>query len=282
MMIKQIGMEILAEWNRVEATRLGAALAFYSMLSIAPLLVVAIAVAGAILGESAVRGELSHQMQELIGAKGAAAIEELISSSARQNTEGLFASALSFLMLLWAAGSVVSELRSSLNKIWGRDGEDTFKGFVLGRTYALALVLGAGFLLLLSLLASAVLAALSKHLSVAVGGLTPVLELWNFVSSLVLGTILFALIIRGIPGVDVSWRDTMPGAFLTAVLFTFGKYLIGLYLGRAGIDSTYGAAGSLVIFLLWVYYASQILYLGAIVTKIWVQHHAPRPVLVAG
>lgn len=269
--VRRFAFALADEWGRVETQRRGASLAFFSMLSIAPLLVVAVWVAGLVLEEQAVRGELSTQIARLVGQRGAESVENMIQASALQTKEGFFASLWGVLLLTFAASSVVSELRRTLNLIWEAPVDSTFRGFVLGTGNAVALVLGAGFLLLLSLLISAGLAVVSTYFSWPFEGLPYALEIWNLLTFLVVGTVLFALIMSGIPNVSLSFRDVLPGAFLTAVLFTVGKSALGLYLGRTSFGSTYGAAGSLAVFLIWVYYASQIFYVGATVTKLWVR-----------
>ncbi|MBI2689958.1 MAG: YihY/virulence factor BrkB family protein [Acidobacteria bacterium] len=268
---KRFLFALASEWARVETQRRSACLAFFSMLSIAPLLVVAVWVAGLVLGRQAVRGELSMQVAYLIGQRGAEAVENMIKASAFASGVGVLASVWGVLLLLLAAAGVVGELRRTLNLIWEAHEDSTFRGFVLNTGNALALVLGAGFLLLLSLIVSAALTVIGRFFPFLFAGIPYAIEIWNLATFLLFATLLFALIMSGIPFVTIRFREVLPGAFITALLFALGKSALGYYLGRASFASTYGAAGSLAIFLVWVYYAAQIFYLGATITKLWVR-----------
>lgn len=269
---KRFLFALIDEWLRVEGQRRGAALAFFSMLSMAPLLVVAVWVAGLALGEQAVRGELSTQISRLVGARGGEALESMIQASAIKNREGVLASMWGLGILVVGASGAVGELRRTLNVIWEAQMDNaSFRTYAMGTGKAFALVLGAGFLLLVALLVSAGLSVVSRFFSGAIGENPVVLAWWNGATTLVVCTLLFALIMSGIPNTPIRFHEVLPGAFLTAVFFEFGKAGLGAYLGRAGFGSTYGAAGSLAAFLVWVYYASQIFYFGATMTKIWVR-----------
>jgi membrane protein len=264
---KNILVEAYKDWQEDEAPRMGAALAYYTVLSLAPLLIITIAVAGLVLGEEAARGQLMTQVSGLVGEQGGQAIQSMV-QGAQSKTGGIWASVLGFLTLLWGASSVVGELQASLNKVWDVEKRDDegIAGTVKQKSYAMALVLGCGFLLLVSLAVSAGI-AMAEELMKSVLPLPEfVLQGIHLVASLAIFSIVFAAIFRFLPQADVEWSDVIPGAIFTALLFTIGKFAIGLYLGKASIGSTYGAAGSLVIVLVWVYYSAQIFFFGAEVT----------------
>jgi membrane protein len=266
-----------SSWNDVNAPRLGAALAFYTMLSTAPLLVLSIAIAGLVFGRQAAQGQIVTQLVSVVGRTGALAIQQLIENASKPGV-GYTAAGIGFLVLLWGASSVFGELRDSLNLVWGvkTPGGSGVMGFVRYRFVAFATVLGTGFLLLVSLLLSAALVATGKFL----GGALPLpgwlLAFFNLIFSFVSITILFALIYKFVPDLYIEWRDVWIGAAVTSALFSLGKYLIGLYLGEASIGSTYGAAGTLVVFLIWVYWSAQIFFLGAEFTHSFAERHGSR------
>lgn len=266
--------ETLLAWNDDNVPRLGAALAFYTMLSLAPLLVVVVAIAALAYGKQAAQGQLFWEIRGLVGPAGANAIQGLLEGAYKPGT-GVIATMLGLLTLAFGASSVVGELRDALNTIWhvppapANTGFSSLVQLVKERFYSFALVLGVGFLLLVSLVLNAWLAAMGKF----VGGFLPAPEgvlqaATSFISFLVI-TGLFAAIYKVMPNVRLKWSDVIIGASVTSLLFTAGKYLIGLYLGKASFGSTYGAAGSLVIVLVWVYYSSQLFFLGAEFTKIY-------------
>ena len=264
--------ETVVGWNDDNVPRLGAALAFYTLLSLAPLLVVVVAIAAIAYGKQAAEGQLFWQIRDLVGSDGARAIQGVLEGAYKPGT-GVLATGLGLLTLAFGASSVVGELRDALNTIWHVPVGSTNLGFssllklVKGRLYSFTLVLGVGFLLLVSLVLNAFLAAMGKFF----GGFLPAPE-WvlqaaaSLISFLVI-TALFAAIYKIMPDVRLKWSDVLVGASFTALLFTAGKFLIGLYLGKASFGSTYGAAGSLVIVPVWVYYSSQLFFLGAEFTK---------------
>lgn len=266
--------EAAADWLEDRADQLGAALAFYSILSLAPLLVIAISIAALAFGEEAARGELVEQMQDMVGIEGAQAIQSLL-EHAQAPGRGLLPTILGIGTLLLGATGVFGQLQSSLNTIWEvqpKPGRGIWD-FARDRFLSLTMVLGTGFLLLVSLVLSAVIAALGSF----VGDQWPATEaLWQFgntgVSFLVV-TLLFALIFKFLPDVEVRWSDVWVGALLTALLFTFGKYLIGLYLGKSALGSAYGAAGSFVVLIVWIYYSAQILFFGAELTQVYARRY---------
>jgi membrane protein len=264
-------LETYQQWTADHAPRLAAALAYYTFLSLAPLLLVLIAVAGLIFGPEAVRGELIGQIGAVTGPDGARAIEDLLASASRP-TESLVASIVGVVTLLLGAAGVVGQLEAALNTIWEvAPAQTSMLGMVGKRFASLAMVLAVGFLLLVSLALSAALAASHRY----VGGLIPGSEtVWmvlHFVASFAIVTILFAILFKFLPDARVEWGDVWVGAVATAMLFNVGKLAVGLYLGRSGIASAYGAAGSLVVVLVWVYYAAQILLFGAELTQVYAQ-----------
>jgi membrane protein len=263
-----------SEWIDQGVSRLGAALAFYTLFAIAPLFVIVLAIAGLWFGEEAARRELFSQVSGLVGSEGGEAIQALVSAAHKPKT-GAWAAIIAVAALFVGATGVFVQLQDALNSIWGvrRVPGRGLRNFIKDRLLSFALIVGIGFLLLVSLVLSAGLAALSKFMV----GLPPAQEtIWqgiNFVVSFGVITLLFAMIFKVLPDVKIAWRDVWIGAVITALLFNFGKHLLGLYLGRSSVTSAYGAAGSLVIVLLWVYYSAQILFFGAKFTQIYSSRH---------
>jgi membrane protein len=271
----------LNNWSRHNIPRLGASLAFYTLLSLAPLLVVIITIASVVFGREAAEGQLVWQIQDWIGHAGAVTVQTLLKSAQRPGV-GIVATTLGLLALLYGATAVVTELRSALNTIWGvpakqETGLRSLLSILVDRGLSSLMVLGVGFLLLISLAINATLSALggwfNRYLS------TPewALQFVNFVVSYALITILFGLLYKVVPDLDVAWRDVILGAAFTSLLFGVGKMFIGLYLGKAGIASPYGAAGSLVVVLVWVYYSAQLFFLGAEFTQAYALRFGSRP-----
>jgi len=263
----------VAAWIDDYAPSMGAALAYYTLFSIAPLFIIAIAVAGLFFGEEAARGEIVAQLQDLIGREGAVAVQALL-TSANAPVKGLFATLVSVITLFIGAATVFAELQSALDRIWRIPAPADANGiWALLRTRLLSfgIVLGLGFLLLVSLLFSAALTALGNWSSNWFAGREGVLQLINFGLSFATTTFLFAMIYKLMPRASIAWRDVLVGAAVTALLFEAGKSLIGLYLGTTGVASGFGAAGSLVVLLVWVYFSAQIFLLGAEFT--WIYSH---------
>jgi membrane protein len=256
-------------WNEHEAPRLGAALAFYTILSLAPLVILVIAIVALIFGHSTAQNQLLGQVESMVGRQGSEAVKGMI-EQAQKPASGAFASLIGVITLLFGASGVFGELRSALNKMW--DVKPKSEGGVWGtikqRFFSFGMVLAVGFLLLVSLVISAALAALGKFF----GGFLPmpefVLSAINFVVSLAGTAVLFALIFRYVPETKIAWKDVWIGATVTALLFTIGNFLIGLYLGKAAVGSAYGAAGSLVVVIVWVYYSAMIFLFGAEFTHV--------------
>ena len=270
----QLLKETYAQWSAAKPFQLAAALAYYTLFSLAPLLLIAIAVAGVAFGREATEHQLLATFQGFMGPQGAQAIQGLLHSASTTGS-GVVATVVGVVTLLIGAGGVVGQLQEALNTMWGVEAksEGGIWGLVRRRVVSFAIVLGVGFLLLVSLLISAALAAMVQ---VVQGALPGGAALWHgieFVVSLGLITLLFALIYKAVPDVNITWRDVRIGAAVTAGLFTVGKFLLGLYLGRKGITSPYGAAGSLVLVLLWVYYSGLIFLFGAAFTKVHAAAH---------
>jgi membrane protein len=261
--------ETFSRWMDINAPRLGAALAYYTVFSMAPLLVVVVGIAGLVFGRAAAQGQIVWQIQDLVGPEGAKAIQALLAASQKPSS-GVIATVVGLVVLLFGASGVFNELRDSLNYVWGVKTPGTgFRGMLISRFFSFAMVLAVGFLLLVSLVLSAVLAALGKYL----GGYLPLSESWlhllTLAISFIVFTALFALLYKVVPDLPVDWGDVWIGAAVTSLLFSLGKFLIGFYLGKAAVGSAYGAAGSLVAFLAWVYYSAQIFFLGAEFTHIF-------------
>lgn len=268
----------LQAWWNDDAPRLGASLAYYTLFAIAPILIVATAVAGMVFGAEAVRGEIVGQLDQLVGRDGALAVQALL-EGASQRREGILATVLGSTAFVVAATGAFLELQAALNTIWRVKPNPGahLSAFLLDRLRSFGLVVAIGFLLMVSLASTAALAALSGWLARHSPAMPVVWSAVNVLVSLVVTTALFALLYRFLPDVRLHWRDVMTGAVVTAVLFTAGQQLIGLYLGQSSVASSYGAAGSVMILLLWVYYSCQILLFGAEFTRVYAQRHGAKP-----
>lgn len=252
---------------------MGAALAYYTMFSVAPLLLIVVSVAGLVFGEEAARGEVFGQLEHLMGAQGAGAVQGLL-QSVNKPAESTLATIVGVVALLIGATTVFAELQTSLDRIWRapqRAGASGLFALVRSRLLSFGMILGLGFLLIVSLVVSAGLAAFEKWWAPVFGGWVVVAQALNLVLSFAFITAVFAMIYKFMPRVHVAWRDVWIGSAVTALLFTIGKYLIGLYIGRTGVTSGFGAAGSLAVLLVWVYYSAQIFLMGAEFT--WVYAH---------
>lgn len=263
--------ETIKEWNEDKVPLYAAALAYYTVFSLAPLLLIAIAIAGAVFGEEAARGQLDSQIQGLVGQEGAAAIQTMIQNTQRNESGGIIASVVGIATLLFGASGVFGQLQEALNAIWevkpqpGRG----WKSFLQSRFLSFAMVVVIGFLLLVSLVLSAVLVGIGNFLGDRLPGFAALGQSINFLISFAVITLLFASIYKFLPDVKVPWKNLWVGSAVTALLFNIGKYLIGLYLGNSGVGSTYGAAGSLVVILIWIFYSAQILLIGAEFTQVY-------------
>lgn len=264
-------------WNNDKVPRHGAALAYYTVLSLVPLLVVIITMIGFIFGREVGQGYILGQIESLVGPQSAEAIKEMIQRASEPST-GIIATVLASGTLLLGASGVFAQLQDSLNSIWRvkpKEGRGLW-GLIRDRFLSLAALLGTGFLLLVSLALSAALSAFGKWFEGWLPAPEFVLQALEFLISFAVITGLFALMFKVLPDAQVAWRDVWVGAALTALLFTIGKFAIGLYLGKSDVGSAYGAAGSLVIILIWVYYSAQILLFGAEFTQIYANRVGTR------
>jgi membrane protein len=265
-------------WIDDYAPSMGAAIAYYTIFSLAPLLVIVIAVAGLAFGADAARGEIVDQLRGLIGDEGAVAVQGLLKSASHPTTS-LIASVVSVATLAFGATTIFSELQSDLDRIWRAPAAQQKTGvwtLVRSRLLTFGLILAVGFLLLVSLVVSAGLSALGRWWGPYFGAWDTVLQVVNFVVGFAIVTALFALIYKILPRVHVAWRDVWVGAAVTSVLFNLGKLAIGLYLGKSALTSGFGAAGSIVMLLAWVYYSSQIFLFGAEFTWVFAHRHGSR------
>ncbi len=255
-------------WLDDNAPTLGAALAFYTLFSLAPVLIVAVSIAGFAFGEKAAQGEIVRQFQGLMGIQGASAVETILQSANRPRI-GMLATALGLVAILVGASGAFNELQDALNIIWKVDRNSFWRVALRHRFFSLGLVVATGFILLTSLVITASLAAAERFIGSLLTISIVFLESMNFIFSFVVITFLFALIFKFIPDTTIPWRDVWMGAAVTSLLFTTGKVVIGFYLGHSALASAYGAAASLVIFLIWIYYSAQILLFGAEITHIY-------------
>src|SRR5918993_2146572 len=263
------------EWVEAEPFELAAALSYYTLFSLAPLLLIAIGVAGFVFGREAAQNQIVETLQGMIGQDSAQTVQEMIQASNEKPKTGMVSTIIGFVALLFGAGGVVGQLQTSLNKIWEvtpKPGQGIW-GFLRQRFFSFAMVLAIGFLLLVSLVVTAVLSSFTAMISSFLGDATFVAHAIDILVSFGFVTLLFALIYKYVPDVEIQWKDVWVGAALTAILFTLGKFLIGLYIGTSGVTSGYGAAGSILTVLLWVYYSSLIFFLGAEFTKVYASEY---------
>ena len=260
---------VIAVWDDANASAMGAAVAFYTIFAIAPLFILVLAFAGVLFGHTNAQNELFGQIEGLVGTNGSQAIESILHAADRPRAS-LFATVMGFIALFVGATSVFIQLQQSLNAIWNvRPRSSGVRSFIRYRLLSFASLLAIGFLLLVSLIISAALDAAEKWMN----GVTPGSAIiWNIIDlavSLGIITLLFAMMFKTLPDVILSWRNVWLGSFVTALLFTVGKFLLGVYLGRTSLGSAYGAAGSFVVVLLWVYYSTEILLFGAASIRVY-------------
>lgn len=263
--------ETFRSWSEDKAPRLAAALSYYTIFSIAPLLVLVIAIAGFIIGNNtAIRNEVINQIQQTVGAQGAQMVDTLITNTSKPR-DGIIASVIGVIMLIFGATGVFNQLKDALNTIWevAPKKGGGIGGMLRQRLGGMVMILGLGFLLLVSLVISTALSVISAYFTNLLGNSSVVSMVLNYAVQLLVITFIFAAILRGVPDVEIKWSDVWVGALVTAVLFLVGQFLISLYLSKASPGSTYGAAGSLVVLLLWLYYSAQILFLGAEFTQVY-------------
>jgi membrane protein len=269
--------ETFQEYGQDKAPRLAAALAYHTAFSLAPLLIVAIAIAGVALGQEAVQARLTAEIQSMLGPEAAVAVEEILANASRPGA-GLVATAIGIVTLLFGALGFFAQLQDALNTVWGLEPKpgQSIIAVIRSRVISFAMVLGVGFLLLVSLVLSAFVGAASGWLGERIALPDGILQGLNFVIGFVVTTLLFAMIYKVLPDARIRWRDVAIGALITSLLFTIGRLLIGLYLGNSAVSSAYGAAGSFVVLLLWIFYSSQILLLGAEFTQVYARHLGKR------
>jgi membrane protein len=262
--------EAVAGWLSHGMSTQGAALAYYSLFALGPVMLISISIAGLVFGPEAVRGQLSTQLAGLVGEQGAEGIESLLAGVGRP-TEGVLAGFVGVLTMLIAAVTVVVQLKDALNLVWGAAAKPAtgVVGFLRKYAISLAGVLAMGFLLLVSLVITTALAAMGAAFSYFFP--EALFQLITFAVSLFVTTFLFAMMFKWLPDIAIGWLDVMPGAFVTALLFEAGRFLIGVYIGKQGLESTYGAAASLVVLMVWVYYSSQLVLFGAEVTRAYAE-----------
>jgi len=273
--LAQLAVRAAQAWSDDYAPSMGAAISYYTVFSLAPVLVIAIAVAGAVFGREAVQGEIVAQLGGLVGQQGADLVQKLV-AAASNTGKGAIAGTVSFLVLLLGATSVFTELQSALDRIWHvppTQRPSGIRAILRARLASFGLILGLVFLLMVSLVVSTAVSALGSFTGRILPGTEVLLQVVNALVSLGISTLLFAMIYKVLPSTRIEWRDVWVGAFVTAFLFEAGKFLIGLYLGKSSMTQTFAAAGALVILIAWVYYAAQIFLLGAEFTKIYAQEH---------
>jgi len=267
--------QTIREFSSDKVPRLGAALAYYTIFSIAPLLLIVIAVAGLVFGREAASGQIYAQLRGVLGPSSAEMIQKMVEAAAKPKT-GTIATIVGIVTLLLGASGVVGQLKDALNTIWDvKPAKTDLKRTVLNYVLNWAMILGIGFLLLVSLVLDSAIAAAGKFAGAHLPGGEAVWQILQIVVSLAIITVLFAAIFRFLPDLKIEWHEVWFGAVFTAVLFVIGKFALGLYLGKSAVGSSYGAAGSLVVVLLWVYYAAQIVLFGAEFTQVYARSLQP-------
>jgi len=273
-----LAKEAGSAWVDDFAPSMGAAIAYYTAFSIAPMLIIVIAIAGLVFGSEAAGGYIYAQLGALLGDQGAQTVQAMV-ESAQDTGEGILATAIGVALLVVSATTVFAELQTDLDRIWkapAAEKSEGFWGLIRSRLLSLGLVVSIGFVLMISLVVSAALAALGKWWGGIFGDFEWLLQLVNVVVSLAVTTLMFALMYKILPRVKIGWRDVWIGAFATSLLFTIGKFLVGLYLGKSDVVAGFGAAGSLAVLLLWVYYSAQIFLLGAEFTWVYAHRYGSR------
>lgn len=269
-------VETFRRWSADRVPKMGAALSFYTVFSLAPLSILVLSLVSLAVEGNAARAEIVRQFRNFVGKEGAEMMEMILTKTAAERT-GIIGTVVGFVVLLVGASGVFGELQDSLNQIWGVSSK-RHPVFILvkERVFSFAMVFVMGFLMLVSFLFSAAIAAAGSYLHALYPGLDGPWELGNSVVSLLVIALLFALIFRAVPDTRIAWNDVWLGAWITAVLFELGKYTLGFYFGRSTIASSYGAAGSLIIILVWVYYSAQILFFGAEFTRVYALRYGSR------
>ncbi|WP_019505639.1 YihY/virulence factor BrkB family protein [Pleurocapsa sp. PCC 7319] len=280
MNLRKIGrllQETFNEWQKDKASRIAAALAYYTVFSISPLLVIAIAIAGKFFGQEAAQEEITQQLTALVGEDGVKPILLALNNISQPKIRGI-ASLISIGVLFIGASGMFAQLQDALNTVWNvkpHPGQG-IKPFIRKRISSFLMVLVIGFLVVLSLILSTVVSAVSKYQLDFLPGSTLLWENLDFILSLSLMTFVFGLMFKYVPDVKIAWKDVLVGSIITALLFLFGKFLLGLYLSTGSLGSAYGAAGSLIVFLAWVYYSAQIILLGAEFTQVYTRMYGSK------
>ena len=266
---------IFLKWLNDDPFQSAAALSYYTLFSLAPLLVIAIAVASFVFDREAAQNQIVSTIQGLIGYDSARAVQAMIQNASNRPETGMFSTLLGGIFLLFGAGGVVGQLQNTLNTIWGVEAQSDngVHAFIRKRFISFAMVLGVGFLLLVSLAVSAFISGLTRFVGGLYEEVAVIIELLDVIISFGFVTFLFGMIYKFLPDVEIQWKDVWVGAALTSILFTVGKFFIGFYLGTSGVTSVYGAAGSLITILLWVYYSALIFYWGAEFTQVYSSHY---------
>jgi membrane protein len=279
--IRVIGSLIGETYNELlddKVYKMTAALSYYTLLSLSPLLLIAISIAGFLFGEEAARGQIVSELQNLIGRSGAEVVQSLLQNSSQEFT-GIVTTIISLVVIFLGSVGVFVEMKESLNIIWGVEPKpgQPIKNLIKTRVGAFSMVLIICFLLLVSLVVSSVLSAVGNIIGDNYPAFLPFMEISNFIATLAIITVLFAFIFRYLPDAVIRWKYVWMGALITSILFSIGKYLIGLYLGNSSYSSTFGAAGSLVVFMIWLNYSSLILFFGAEFTQVYRKNHSNAP-----
>jgi len=275
--VGQLLKETFQQWQEDKASRIAAALAYYAVFSISPLLVIAIAIAGTFFGQDTAQEQITEQLTALVGEDGVKPILMALNNISQPKIRGV-ASLISIGVLLLGASGIFAQLQDALNTVWKvtpQPGQGLLP-FIRKRVSSFFMVLAIGFLLMLSLILSAVVATLSRYRTDFLPGSSILWENLDFVVSLGLMTFLFCLMFKYVPDVKIAWKDVVVGAVITAVLFLFGKFLLGVYLSQGSLGSAYGAAGSLIVLLAWIYYSAQIILLGAEFTQVYTQMYGSK------
>jgi membrane protein len=267
----ELAKKSVLQWFDDDPFQMAAALSYYTLFSLAPLIIIAISIAGFAFGREAAQNQIVATLQGMIGQESAQAVQGIVENASKQPKTGIISTVIGVVALIFGAGGVVGQLQTSLNRLWGVTPKPN-QGiwvFVRQRFISYAMILAIGFLLLVSLMVSAVISGLTQWMGTLLGGADIIAHALDLLVSFIFATALFAMIYKFLPDVDIRWRDVWVGAVITSVLFSLGKFLIGIYLGSSGVSSTYGAAGSLITVLLWVYYSSLIFFLGAEFTQVY-------------
>jgi membrane protein len=268
--------ETWTEFSDDKAQRLGASLAYYTVFSIAPLLLIAIRIASIVFADA--QQKITMELHAVIGSSVANSITEILSNAENHKGGGTFATIVGVVTLILGAAGVFGQLKDALNTIWNAEAKPAggIFGFIRQRFLSMAMVMGVGFLLLVSLIFDTVLAAMGEWIGARITGGESLLHIVGLVVSFALITVLFAMMFRFLPDTRVEWRDVWLGAAFTSLLFVLGKFALGLYLGKGSVGSAYGAAGSLVIILVWVYWSAQVLFFGAEFTQVYARKHGSK------